>query len=38
MVRFVADQIDAESEYLTDYARRDEARREHLSELLATLG
>lgn len=38
MVRFIAHQIDAEPEHLTDYARRDETRREHLSELLGALG
>jgi TnpA family transposase len=38
MVRFIADQVEAEPKHLTEYARRDETRREHLGELLAALG
>ena len=38
MVSFIAHQVETEPEHLTDYARRDETRREHLGELLGTLG
>ena len=38
MLRFIADQVGVSTGRLAGYAARDETRREHLAELLATFG
>lgn len=38
MTRFIARQVDADPESLTEYASRDETRREHFAELLREYG
>ena len=38
MLRFIAGQVDIDPDRIAEYAARDETRREHLAELVATFG